>query len=186
VNSNMPFIMRTHMRSTSGFSLLELLVTLAVLSVGLLGIGFMQVTGLAFTKTAYSRTQAMLLTSDIADRIRANEPNAAAYVGTTATTSANPGCSGGVVCSGGAAMAASDMTDWSNRVITELSTGKGMIFAQNAVPSQACPFGSTATPVAAGFMRVLITWQERSNSPANTATSGGETNGDCYQFDFAF
>jgi type IV pilus assembly protein PilV len=181
----MPPIMRTHIRPATGFSLLELLVTLAVLSVGLLGIGLMQVTGMAFTKTAYSRTQAMLLASDIADRIRANEPNAAAYVGTTGAVGATPGCSGGSVCAGGAAMAASDMTDWTNRVGTELAGGTGTIYAQNAVPGTACPFGSTVTPVATGFMRVFIMWNERNNVSATT-TAGGESTGDCYQFDFAF
>jgi type IV pilus assembly protein PilV len=174
------------MRPATGFSLLELLVTLAVLSVGLLGIGLMQVTGMAFTKTAYSRTQAMLLASDIADRIRANEPNAAAYVGTTGAVGATPGCSGGSICAGGAAMAASDMTDWTNRVDTELTGGSGTVYAQNSVPGQSCPSGSAATPVAAGFMRVFISWQERSNGVAGTETSGGEATGDCYQFDFAF
>ena len=69
-------------RLASGFSLLELLVTLVVLSIGLLGLGLMQTTGLGLTKTAYARTQAMMLASDIADRIRSNEASAANYVGT--------------------------------------------------------------------------------------------------------
>ncbi|HEX3897364.1 MAG TPA: type IV pilus modification protein PilV, partial [Rudaea sp.] len=71
-------------KTGSGFTLLELLVTLVVLSIGLLGLGLMQTTGLGLTKTAYARTQAMMLASDIADRVRANETYAANYVGTSA------------------------------------------------------------------------------------------------------
>ena len=71
-------------KNGSGFTLLELLVTLIVLSIGLLGLGLMQTAGLGFTKTAYARTQAMMLASDIADRVRANENYAANYVGTSA------------------------------------------------------------------------------------------------------
>ncbi len=150
----------------------------------------MQTTALSFTKTSYSRTQAMFLASDIAERIRANDSNAASYVGTTASASATPGCIGGTACSG-AALAASDMTDWSNRILEEYpgtagSQGVGYIFAQGTTPTQACPSGATVTPIATGFMRVLITWSERNSGTATRNLGGGESAGDCYQFDFAF
>jgi type IV pilus assembly protein PilV len=161
---------------SSGFSLLELLVTLVVLSIGLLGIGLMQTTNLGLTKTAYSRTQAMLLASDIADRIRANENFAASYVTTSATTISTPDCIAGTSCLG-AALAASDIKDWSNRIISEFPSGTGTIL--NSSSTAAACAGYTPTAVASGFMRVLIQWGE-------SATSTGSEGTDCYQFDFVF
>ena len=172
-------------RQVSGFSLLELLVTLVVLSIGLLGLGLMQTTGLGLTKTAYARTQAMMLASDMADRIRANEASAANYVGTSSTTKATPGCIAGTLCSG-PLLAASDMSDWSNRLIVELPNGSGQIFDSTS-PASGC--GGTTSTVVGGFMRVVITWSEvtGTNIGANTTNrTGGETSGDCYQFDFVF
>ncbi len=55
-----------------GFSLLEVLVTLIVLSVGLLGLAALQATTLQNNHSAYQRVQATLLASDMADRMRSN------------------------------------------------------------------------------------------------------------------
>ena len=64
-----------------GFTLLEVLITMVLVSVGLLGLSLMQATGVHFTKTSYSHTPAVMLASDITDRIRANSANIATYVG---------------------------------------------------------------------------------------------------------
>lgn len=63
------------MSSIRGFSLLEVLVALVVLSIGMMGIASMQVTGLQFNQQAMASSRATGLAADIADRIRAN-PNA--------------------------------------------------------------------------------------------------------------
>ncbi len=55
-----------------GFSLLEVLVAIVILSVGLLGIAGLQVKGLQVNHSSYMRTQATLLAYDMADRMRAN------------------------------------------------------------------------------------------------------------------
>ena len=55
-----------------GFSLLEVLVALLVLSVGLLGLAALQTVGLKFNTQSYQRTQAVLQAYDMIDRIRAN------------------------------------------------------------------------------------------------------------------
>jgi type IV pilus assembly protein PilV len=55
-----------------GFSLLEVLIALLVLSVGLLGIAGLQTFSLQFNHQSYERTQATLLISDMAERITAN------------------------------------------------------------------------------------------------------------------
>jgi type IV pilus assembly protein PilV len=55
-----------------GFTLLEVLIALVVLSIGLLGIAALQGVGLRSSQGAYLTSQASLLAYDIADRIRAN------------------------------------------------------------------------------------------------------------------
>jgi len=52
--------------------MIELLVTVVILSIGLLGMAAMQLTGLRSTNGATHRTQATLLANDIAERMRAN------------------------------------------------------------------------------------------------------------------
>lgn len=55
-----------------GFSLIELLIAVVILSVGLLGLAGMQITGLRGVSNASSYTQATLAVNDLIERIRAN------------------------------------------------------------------------------------------------------------------
>jgi type IV pilus assembly protein PilV len=55
-----------------GFTLIEVLVALAVLSLGLLGIAALQTRGQQFTQESYFVTQATVLANQIMDRIRLN------------------------------------------------------------------------------------------------------------------
>lgn len=59
-----------------GFSLIEVLVALLVLSVGLLGLALLQVQGMRYNSNSYQRTQATVLAYEIIDRIRTNSKNA--------------------------------------------------------------------------------------------------------------
>lgn len=65
-----------------GFSMVEAMVSVLVLSGGLLGLAFLQAQGMKFNADAYQRTQATVLAYDIIDRLRANPvaANAGAYV----------------------------------------------------------------------------------------------------------
>ncbi len=56
----------------AGFTLLEVLIALLVLSVGLLGLAALQLTSLQYNTGSYLRTQATFLAYDILDRMRAN------------------------------------------------------------------------------------------------------------------
>jgi len=58
--------------ASKGFSLIEVLVTLVILGVGLLGMAGMQLTGVQANQGAYLRSQANFIASDITDRLRAN------------------------------------------------------------------------------------------------------------------
>lgn len=66
---------------SSGFTLLEVMIALLVLSIGLLGIAALQGVGLRSSHGAYLTSQASLLAYDMADRIRANPQTPATYNG---------------------------------------------------------------------------------------------------------
>jgi type IV pilus assembly protein PilV len=55
-----------------GFSLIEVLVALLILSIGLLGLAALQTTSLKYNTGSYFRTQATYFVYDIVDRMRAN------------------------------------------------------------------------------------------------------------------
>ena len=63
---------RFRRRSTAGFTLIEILVTLLVVSVGLLGVAGLHSLSLRNNYDALMRSHASALASDIADRMRSN------------------------------------------------------------------------------------------------------------------
>jgi type IV pilus assembly protein PilV len=65
-------------RAGRGFTLIETLVAVLVLSIGLLGIAALQLTSLQSNSTATQRSQATFLAYDIVDRMRANKRQAVA------------------------------------------------------------------------------------------------------------
>ncbi len=74
----------------SGFSMVEVLITIAVTSIGLLGLAGMQATGLNNNHSAYNRSQATVLAYDIADRMRSNMVFISNYVSSYTPTSPDP------------------------------------------------------------------------------------------------
>ena len=71
----------------AGFTLVEVLIALVVLAVGMLGIAALYIEGLRASRTALVRSEAVVLATNMADRIRANLEAGAAYAGAPA---ANP------------------------------------------------------------------------------------------------
>lgn len=66
-------------RNQRGVSLLEVLISIVVLSVGLLGYAGLQTLSMKNNSSALQRSQATILTYDILDRMRANRKNLASY-----------------------------------------------------------------------------------------------------------
>ena len=56
----------------SGLSLIEILVTVVVLSIGLLGIAGMQAFGVRYSHDSYTRSQATMLANELIERMHAN------------------------------------------------------------------------------------------------------------------
>ncbi len=111
----------TWLINQNGFSLLEVLITLIVLSIGLLGFGALQLNALKINDSANSRSQASLYAYEIMDRIRANRTAAVAgdYDYSLNPFSALP--------SPGSAVAATDRYDWYRKLDTVLPSFQGAI-----------------------------------------------------------
>ncbi len=73
-----------------GISLIEALVTLVVISIGMLGIAALYVESLKAGNTAMGRTRAVTMAADMADRIRSNPAGADSYVADTTAAGTNP------------------------------------------------------------------------------------------------
>jgi type IV pilus assembly protein PilV len=73
-------------RRQAGFNLLEVLVSVLIVTVGLLGLAGVQVVAQRAEQESYQRAQAMILMSDILDRINANRKVAVCYAITDAPT----------------------------------------------------------------------------------------------------
>lgn len=102
-----------------GFSLVEVLIALVIMSVGMLGIAGLYVQSMQAGRTATFRHHAVTLAGDVADRIRANPTAGAAYMG----AGADSGCVAmGVTCSQ-PQMAAHDIFLWTQQANETLPTG---------------------------------------------------------------
>ena len=75
-------------RLSGGFTLVEVLVAIVVLSIGLLGLAALQITSLQFNSNSYLRTQATVVAYDLIDRMRSNRAAFAANSYHVPTTSA--------------------------------------------------------------------------------------------------
>jgi type IV pilus assembly protein PilV len=115
-------------RAQSGFSLVEAMVTLVVLSVGMIGIASLYGQGLGAGRTALYRTQAVNLAADMADRIRVNRLGGLSYNGAPA----NNNC--GVVNCAPPLMAAHDLFLWTTMVAATLPNGVGTVAVANGTP----------------------------------------------------
>jgi type IV pilus assembly protein PilV len=119
-------------RLQRGITMIEVLVTIVVLAIGLLGLAGLQLNSLRFTYSAYQNSQATIMTNDILDRMRAN-PTAAvtgAYNIAIGSTPSASSCTGaGVNCSS-ANMAAADLFEWKQALAAVLPSGDGSV-AQN-------------------------------------------------------
>lgn len=101
----------------SGFTLLEVLVTMVVLSLGLLGYAGLQMASLKNSASAYQRSQATILAYDIIDRLRANKTQAVAGGYNIAIGAVG----------GGAGVAGQDLVDWKTLVGNALPGGDAAI-----------------------------------------------------------
>lgn len=143
------------LRTQRGFTLIEVLVTVIILAIGLLGLAGLQLSGMRYTHSAYQRSQATILCNDVIDRMRVNRLVAAtgAYNIAIGAAPANVSCIGtGANCDPDN-LAKADLSEWKQSLAAILPLGDGAI-AQN---------GASFT--------ITIQWDDsRGAEPAKTLT----------------
>ncbi len=172
----MPHLTPVHLKTQQhGLNLIEVMIAVFVLSIGLLGMASIQLTGLQANQSAYFRTQASILAYDIADRMRSNSASALAgdYVAdgnsfSTAAPPPQPPCSafdpiaGAQVATGCTPQqqANADRFEWSNRVR----------FGNNN--SNLLPSAEGIVSRVGNVFTVNITWQETNPNETNDPNAG--------------
>lgn len=144
-------------RQIKGFSLIEVLIALIVMSVGMLGIAGLYVHSMQAGRTSLFRHHAVTLAGDIADRIRANPRAGVAYQGAGVN---NDKCIADAVDCTPAEIAAYDIFLWEDQADETLPEGEvDIVYSNAAIPST---------------YEVTVTWREPGyaddNPPAYTVS----------------
>jgi type IV pilus assembly protein PilV len=121
----------------AGFTLVEILVAIVVLSIGLLGIAKLSLGSVQSNGSAFMRSQATELVQQIVDDMHANQPEAVAgsyNIALGANPGAAPNCVTAVCTT--TQIATFDLARWNNRLTTLLPGGQGAVaVAQVANPT---------------------------------------------------
>lgn len=140
----------------AGFTLLEVLVAIVVLSLGLLGLAGLQAASLRNNQAAYYRGIATQQTYDMADRIRANLAGVTAgnYNNLAAVIPADPGCftAGCSIAN----MAVTDHFQWNTVNAALLPGGSGTVVCADGPAAAGC---TAAT--GNWLFNITVSWTEK-------------------------
>lgn len=176
-------------RIAKGFSLVEVLVALAVLSFGMLGVAALQINGMRANQGAYLRGQATMIANDLAERMYANRTGMQQfrYDGFTFTTGdacpvAATVCSVELGATGTpTACTPQAMANYDRRVVAcgvpsggDLLGGVDDLLPNGAI-TVTCPVAPETACTAAGSRNIAVSWQERVETSAGTADLATQT-----------
>jgi type IV pilus assembly protein PilV len=138
--------------ASRGVTLVEILVTVVIISVGLLGVAALHTVSLRNGQYAHTRSQATALANDIIDRMRSNktiaeDTTAAAYV--IAIGSPAP--------STPTTLAGRDLKDWKDALAAALPDGDGSV-AHSTISGRT-------------VVRVTVQWGEHQDKPSFSTTA---------------
>lgn len=176
-------------RAQTGFTLIEVLVSVVVFAIGLLGLAAMQAISMRNNYDASLRTYATIAAYDIIDRMQANQrglQNHAYHRNATAAGAEISACKTIVLdinagtaqgCTA-AQLANHDIAQWRAHLAQSLTNGEGVVCIDNTpedgTDSSTANDGCPATPPAGAYRVVKVWWSERDiyneDSDASTDT----------------
>ena len=172
-----------HAHKSHGFSMVEVLVSIVVLSFGLLGMVGMQASAIKSNREARLQSSAVVLARELAEMIRGNRavgvlPSATnPYLGSFSTTPLAASTPfyclsvGTAACLDATSVANAQMTEWLARVDAELPSARVSVcydsapFAANGLPRWACAAGSGSV------IMVKIGWTRGSTDRSKTGSA---------------
>jgi type IV pilus assembly protein PilV len=173
-----------------GFSLIEVLVSMLIITIGLLGLAGMQARAQIAELESYQRAQALVLLYDMVDRINNNRTAGTCFAVTTDTTNGAPyfgtGATATAACGTGSsaatnAAAITAMTQWNTLLQGASETKAGasvgaMIGARGCVSYNAATEylnASTGAPyTGTGEYTLAVSWQGMSDGYAPVKACG--------------
>lgn len=144
-------------RLQRGFTLIEILVTLFILAVGILGLAGLLFEGMRNNQGAYLRTQASILAYDMADRMRANRIEAedgdyGGFSTANVQTISFPNCVSAATGCTPSDLVTADQMEWTQLV---RGTGSDMAMLPGGV-------GTIAFDAGTGIYTITVQWTEAS------------------------
>lgn len=151
-------------RRVDGFSMIEVMVAVVVLSIGLLGMAALMATSLRNNQSANFRSQAVNLAHDMIDMIRANSTSANLYNNGAYTDPKICGAGAEAVFDYGTLnTTAADLAHWRRKLCYSLPNGRGRALVTEA----ATPSGRTQYDVT-----VDICWTDDRGEDVTTDCPG--------------
>lgn len=139
----------------SGFAMIEILVTIVIVAIGLLGLAGLQARLQVAEIESYQRAQALLLLNDMSSRLSTNRRNAGSYatgVGATPLVEWGTGMTCPAVTST-STQAAKDLSEWCNAI-----QGAGESASGSRVGAMTGGRGCIET-LAANLYLITVAWQ---------------------------
>ena len=169
----------------AGFTLLEVLVAVLVLSFGLLGIAGLLLSTMQNNTIAAQRTTATFLAQDITDRIRqnlnatkrftlANIPRTPDYLNSVGTNNNCYGPAPTGQCADSGAVAEKDLYIWNALIKNSLPAGEGVV-CRDLTPDDGTRFlDAQCDNLDTSPWVVKIFWTVREEDQVSTVTTGGK------------
>ncbi len=152
-----------------GFTLIELMVSILIISLGLLGLARLQMRMQLSDMESYQRAQALLLINDISSRMSANPNNASSYV------TASPVGAGMTCPATSSTRQQADLADWCSSLQGAAEVGGGNVKAGAMLGGRGC-----IQSLGSNQYMITVAWQgvgPISAPPTSVACGSGSYDG---------
>ena len=158
-------------KKVSGFTMLEVLISIVIIAFGLLGIAGLQAFALKNSVSASQRLTATMLANDIIDRLHSNwqgvpsngynRPNTGDYDAASSCTTPGTACTSDQI-------AQNDRFEWQQRIALALPNGRGII-CRDSTPNDGVDAGSPSCDDANDVMYAVKIWWNDDRGTNTTA-----------------